>query len=124
MRRDSLPRRLLGHLLPLGAPCVLLTLSVYLVIWFGGFSTETTAISALIDVMIVVGMYVFVGNSGIVSFGHIGFVAIGAYLTALLTIPSAQKSFLFPNFPPAIAFVIHAHFGWVGSALVAAGFTA
>src|SRR5579862_675741 len=99
MRRDSLPRRLLGHLLPLGAPCVLLTLSVYLVIWFGGFSTETTAISALINVMIVVGMYVFIGNSGIVSFGHVGFVAVGAYACALLTIPANTKSFLLPNFP-------------------------
>ena len=33
----------------------------------------------MIRMTIVVGLYVFIGNSGILSFGHIGFVCIGAY---------------------------------------------
>ena len=33
----------------------------------------------LVSVAIVVALYVFVGNSGVLSFGHISFVAVGAY---------------------------------------------
>ena len=36
---------------------------------------------ALVSVAIVVALYVFVGNSGVLSFGHISFVAVGAYLS-------------------------------------------
>ena len=33
----------------------------------------------LVNVVLVVGLYMFVGNSGVFSFGHMGFMAIGAY---------------------------------------------
>ena len=41
---------------------------------------------ALVSVAIVVAIYVFVGNSGVLSFGHISFVAVGAYLSGILTL--------------------------------------
>ncbi len=41
--------------------------------------------------MVVVGLYVFVGNSGLLSFGHISFMCLGAYMTAWLTIPPMMK---------------------------------
>ena len=41
---------------------------------------------ALVSVAIVVSLYVFVGNSGVLSFGHISFVAVGAYLSGILTL--------------------------------------
>ena len=41
----------------------------------------------LVNVVLVVGLYTFAGNSAILSFGHMSFMAIGAYATALLTIP-------------------------------------
>jgi branched-chain amino acid transport system permease protein len=44
----------------------------------------------LIQVVVVVGLYVFIGNSGVISFGHIGFMCIGAYAAAWA---SAQPSF-------------------------------
>jgi branched-chain amino acid transport system permease protein len=44
----------------------------------------------LIQVVVVVGIYVFIGNSGIISFGHIGFMCVGAYAAAWA---SAQPSF-------------------------------
>ena len=37
----------------------------------------------------------FSGNSGVLSFGHIAFMAIGAYTSALLTIPTAIKKFTY-----------------------------
>ena len=48
--------------------------------------------------ILVVGLYVFVGNSGVFSFGHIGFMAIGAY-TAGCSDPSEQKEILQPDLP-------------------------
>jgi branched-chain amino acid transport system permease protein len=56
----------------------------------------------LIDVILVVGIYVFVGNSGVFSFGHIGFMAIGVYSSALLTIPVAIKHIMLPELPTVI----------------------
>jgi branched-chain amino acid transport system permease protein len=116
--------RVIDALLPVAAPCALIAGAAYLVIGFGDIATQSTAVAALINVMIVVGMYVFVGNSGIVSFGHVGFVAVGAYACALLTIPVIQKEFLFPNFPHHARFVVHNQLGAISGGLAAAGFTA
>jgi branched-chain amino acid transport system permease protein len=44
---------------------------------FGGSSQTLTEM--MIRVVLVVGLYVFVGNSGILSFGHMSFMSIGAY---------------------------------------------
>jgi branched-chain amino acid transport system permease protein len=51
---------------------------------------------ALVSVAIVVGLYVFVGNSGVLSFGHISFVAVGAYLSGILTLDAEQKNLILP----------------------------
>lgn len=56
-------------------------------------------IATLINLVVVVGLFTFVGNSGIVSFGHISFMAIGAYMTGLVTAPAGQKQFLLPDLP-------------------------
>jgi branched-chain amino acid transport system permease protein len=58
---------------------------------------------ALINLVAVVGLYVFVGNSGILSFGNVAFMAIGAYVSALLTMRPAAKSVFLPDLPHAIA---------------------
>ncbi len=74
-----------------------------------------TVTNALIRVIIVVGLYIFVGNSGIISFGHIGFMAIGAYAAAWQTccpdlkpytmpgLPEILLNNTFPNLPASIA---------------------
>jgi branched-chain amino acid transport system permease protein len=66
---------------------------------FGSAVLQTTLVTMLIDVILVVGLYVFVGNSGVFSFGQIGFMAIGAYTAANLRIPSVTKAALFPSMP-------------------------
>jgi branched-chain amino acid transport system permease protein len=53
----------------------------------------------MIKMMIVVGMYIFVGNSGVLSFGHVGFLGVGAYCAAWLTIAPAMKASLLPGLP-------------------------
>jgi branched-chain amino acid transport system permease protein len=52
---------------------------------------------ALVSTAIVVALYVFVGNSGVISFGQISFVAIGAYLSGILTLGAEQKQFILPQ---------------------------
>lgn len=56
-------------------------------------------IVTLLNVILTVGFYVFAGNSGVLSFGHIGFAAIGGYVVGLLTVPTAMKHVLLPNLP-------------------------
>ena len=47
----------------------------------------------------MVGLYVFVGNSGVLSFGNVAFMAVGAYVSALLTMKAAAKSVFLPDLP-------------------------
>ncbi|HET6172486.1 MAG TPA: branched-chain amino acid ABC transporter permease [Gaiellales bacterium] len=49
--------------------------------------------------LIVLALGMFSGNSGILSFGQVAFVAVGAYTSALLTIPTAIKQFTFLSMP-------------------------
>ena len=49
--------------------------------------------------LIVLALMMFSGNSGILSFGQVAFVAVGAYTSALLTIPTAIKQFTFLSMP-------------------------
>lgn len=63
---------------------------------------ERTVVLGLINLILVVGLYVFVGNSGVLSFGHISFMAIGAYVAGLLTIPTAQRAIQIPDLPQAL----------------------
>src|SRR5262249_19248461 len=51
------------------------------------------AVKMFLMLIIVLGLQIFSGNSGVLSFGHIAFMAVGAYSSALLTIPTAIKQF-------------------------------
>ena len=52
---------------------------------------------ALVSVAIVVALYVFVGNSGVISFGHVSFVAVGAFTAGVMTIPVELKPTITPG---------------------------
>ena len=60
-------------------------------------SSEGYFVDALVKVTIVVGLYVFIGNSGVLSFGHISFVAVGAWLAGVLSVPVREKPAIMPN---------------------------
>jgi branched-chain amino acid transport system permease protein len=55
-------------------------------------STEIYFLNALVSVAIVVAIWVFVGNSGVLSFGQISFVAVGAFTAGVLTVPLESKT--------------------------------
>jgi branched-chain amino acid transport system permease protein len=61
--------------------------------------------SALVAVAMVVALYVFVGNSGVVSFGHVSFVAVGAFAAGVMTIPVELK----PTITPGLFAVLGDH---------------
>jgi branched-chain amino acid transport system permease protein len=79
---------------------------------------QRVVVVALINLVAVVGLYTFVGNSGVLSFGHLSFMAIGAYVSALLTIPVLIKHTLLSSAPQ---FLIDAHLGTLPALLIAGG---
>lgn len=56
-----------------------------------------------ISLILVLGLQVFMGNSGILSFAHIGFMGVGAYVSAVLTIPVQMKGMALPDLYPWLA---------------------
>jgi branched-chain amino acid transport system permease protein len=64
---------------------------------------EDTVTLILCNLIIVLGLQVFIGNSGVYSFGQLGFAASGAYAAALLTIPAAFTALQTPELPKLIA---------------------
>lgn len=107
---------------PLILIALLLAISVAVYV-FGSGALQRTVVEMLIRVVLVVGMWIFIGNSGIISFGHVGFMCLGAYAAAWFTIPPMLKQISlrglpeilltnqFPFWPSALA-----------AALLAAGF--
>ncbi|MGZ4333497.1 MAG: branched-chain amino acid ABC transporter permease [Gaiellaceae bacterium] len=80
-------------------------------------STQTYFTDSLVKVSIVVALYVFIGNSGVLSFGHISFVAVGAWTAGVLTVPPGEKPAIMPNLAH---FLLHRHAGNVMSLVLAA----
>jgi branched-chain amino acid transport system permease protein len=79
---------------------ILALLVICFLAWqFGSRPFNRTVTEMFIQVMIVVGFYVFVGNAGVISFGHVSFMYLGAYMTAWLTIPPVMKSVTLKGLP-------------------------
>lgn len=78
---------------------VLVVLATLLGSRLGGVAFEARMDITLVYLVIVIGIYIFIGNSGVASFGHISFTAIGAYTFALMTVPPIRKSILLPDLP-------------------------
>lgn len=66
-------------------------------------ATQRVVTEALIKLSVVVGIYIFSGNSGVLSFGHIAFMGIGAYVASWLVIPPDTKDMLLPGLPAFLA---------------------
>jgi branched-chain amino acid transport system permease protein len=92
-----LHRSLHGLVTPL-----LLIVAVALVTFLGvlgGDQMKTSLTEMLIRMVVVVGMWVFVGNSGVISFGHVGFMCVGAYAAAWATVDPNWKSIMLTGLP-------------------------
>ncbi|HET7590943.1 MAG TPA: branched-chain amino acid ABC transporter ATP-binding protein/permease [Solirubrobacterales bacterium] len=80
-------------------------------------SFQGTVTLVLCNLVVVLGLQVFVGNSGVYSFGQLGFATAGAYVAALLTLPAAFTLLQTPGLPN---FIADAQLGSLLSTLIAA----
>ena len=105
----------ISHSTPLALALLLLVLTL-LVDVFGSNGLARTATEILIRVVMVVGMWIFIGNSGVISFGHTAFMCIGAYAAAWFTVPPMMKQLFLPGLPD---YVLQNSWPFLPSALVA-----
>ena len=52
-----------------------------------------------INAVLVVGLQAFVGNTGVMSFGHVAFMGLGAYAAGIMTVPVAEKAVFLTGLP-------------------------
>lgn len=88
---------------PLGRAAVgtLLLSALVLVLCFIGLNLSTTSLVTvfLINLVAVVALGVFSGNSGVVSFGHAGFMGLAAYASGILSMDPIVRSSELRRFP-------------------------
>ena len=95
--RAAIPAR--GALLTIAGVIALVALLQLsgLVFWQG------LAVNLAIFVILAVSLNLASGFTGVFSLGHIGFMALGAYISAILSLPLREKADYLPNLPPWLA---------------------
>lgn len=77
---------------PVASLVAVLALMLLLAVVADSRAIDATVTDIFIKIVAVVALYIFVGNSGIIAFSHVGFMAIGAYATSWMTCcPSLKK---------------------------------
>jgi branched-chain amino acid transport system permease protein len=115
----TVPRNWRPHLAAIGHPVLLVAAVAMVGPLLGGAAASDVVVLTLTTLVVVVGLYVFMGNSGILSFGHVSFMALGAYTAALLTMPAPLKHLYYPEFPAWMKSVLDWQLGPVPAALIA-----
>ena len=69
----------------------------------GGAARDLLVQELLVNLVMVMGLQVFIGSTGILSFGHLAFAQIAAYGVALTSIPVAVKASTLPDVPFGLA---------------------
>jgi len=82
----------------------------------GSSGLQRTVTEVLVRVVMVVGMFIFIGHSGLISFGHMAFVGIGAYGVAWTTMEPSIKQYVLTGLPD---FLQQAALPWVPASLLA-----
>lgn len=65
----------------------------------GESSRDIVANQLLISAIMVIGLQVFIGNTGVMSFGHMAFGTIAGYVVAVLIMPVNRKERQIPDAP-------------------------
>ena len=112
--------RVIRPVWPVAIPMLLVVAAVVLFSFLSD-SYQRDGVFMLVNILGVVGLWVFVGNSGIISFGHVAFLGIGAYTSAILTTPSQLKHILISGMPSLLA---DAHVSTPEGLLIAAAVSA
>jgi branched-chain amino acid transport system permease protein len=106
----------------LAVPLLLISAVTFLV---GDTLIERIVTVLFIDVILVLALQVFMGNSGILSFAVAGFMGIGAYGSVLFSMTPAAKAAALPDLYPLLTqvqlpFLVSLLIGGLIAALVAA----
>jgi branched-chain amino acid transport system permease protein len=78
--------------------------------------TQQVVLIFLAYLLVVIGLQVFTGNSGVISFGHVAFMAIGGYTAMLMNLSVSSKASQIGGAP---GFIKNAHFAFLPSTLIA-----
>jgi branched-chain amino acid transport system permease protein len=79
--------------------CIPLVLLIIILHFSAGDRFDLTICEMLIRIVVVVGMSIFISNSGVISFGHIAFMCIGAYAAAWAACDPDFKSVMLTGLP-------------------------
>ena len=93
--------RRIEALVGLAGPALVITF-VGIASTFVSRANELYFLNALVSVAIVVSIFVFVGNSGVLSFGQISFVAVGAFAAGVMTVPLELKAAVLTDLFPLL----------------------
>jgi branched-chain amino acid transport system permease protein len=102
---DPSPKNLLAAAWPVAVLCVIVVVAGLLGT-LGPESLDQTARVGVVTVILTVGVYSFVGTSGVISLGHMSFMAVGGYTAAILSLDPEIKPFQLPGLPE---FLMSAH---------------
>ena len=98
----------------------------------GGAARDDLVTQMLTNAIVVVGIGVYVGNTGVMSFGHIGFGAIAGYTFGVLAISPERKAQIIPDapfgladvsLPPALAVLVAIGVTLVAAVIIGLGLT-
>ncbi len=88
---------------------------------FAGTLLNRIVTVLFINLILVCGLQVFMGNSGILSFSHIGFMGIGAYSSVLLSMTPQAKAMALPDLYP---FLRNVHLPFLAAVFIGGCFAA
>jgi branched-chain amino acid transport system permease protein len=109
---------LAARLKPLNTPLTLVAvvLVVAVLAQLVGISLLTRIVTVMfISLMLVLGLQLYMGNSGILNFAHIGFMGIGAYTAVLFSMTPAAKTLTNSDLYP---FLVPLHLPFLPSLLI------
>ena len=116
------------HLKGVGTAAILIALIALIAgatVLFGSVVLTRFVTIMFIDLVLVLGLQIFMGSTNILWFPHIGFMGIGAYASVIFSMSALQKSLTLPHLYP---FLVEVHLPFlvalVAGALVAAAVAA
>jgi branched-chain amino acid transport system permease protein len=84
---------------------------------FGSGVLTRFVTTMFIDLVLVLGLQIFMGNTNILWFPHIGFMGVGAYASVIFSMSAMQKSLTLPHLYP---FLVDVHLAFLPALLAGA----
>lgn len=97
---------------------IVVSLGGLLFVAMGSASEERVAVFFFINLTVVVGLQIFMGNAHVTNFGHIAMMGIGAFVTAVLSIPIGIKATALPDAPFGLGDIELCHLGAAAVAVI------